>query len=170
MKKIIYLGLFLGAIATIATLAMAFVNEITAPIIAEAQDELYQQQLRAAFPDATRHVTVSSNTPFTLDVIRALDGDNLLGYIYVQETVGYNDVVRYMVAVDSSGIIRNFLNLYNIETPGFAEPATLYAWAEDQFIGRPTDTRIDILAHSTITTAPIIEAIHAAHVDFAARR
>jgi len=170
MKKIISLGLFLGILAGICTVALTVVNSVTAPVIARAQDELFYSQLDIAFPDATRHVHMTTDAPDTLEIIRALSGDTVLGYVYVQEIIGFADVVRYMLVVDADGYIRDFLTLINSETIGFADPARLYDWALAQFIGYQTDTQIDILASATVTTSPIIRAIGHAHEDFTARR
>jgi len=170
MKKIISLGLFLGILAGLSTVSLTVVNSITAPIIAMAQDELYHSQLDVAFPDATRHEHIDTDAPYTLEVIRALAGDTVLGYVYVQEIVGFVDVVRYMLVIDTNGYIRNFLTLLNTETVGFADPPRLYSWAEGQFINHYGDTQIDILTSATVTTNPIIRAIRYAYEDFAGRR
>ncbi|MCL2400305.1 MAG: FMN-binding protein [Defluviitaleaceae bacterium] len=170
MKKIIHLSLFLGLVVGISTIALAFVNDLTAPIIAEAQDVLFAQQRQAAFPEATRHISHATDAPYTLEIIEALSGDTTLGYIYVQEIMGFADVVRYMLVIDTNGYIRNFLTLFNMETPGFAYPPRLYYWAEHQFMDQYLDTHIDTLAAATVTTAPIIEAIRHAYDDFFARR
>ncbi|MCL2840415.1 MAG: FMN-binding protein [Defluviitaleaceae bacterium] len=170
MKKIISLGLFLGILVGLSTVALTVVNSITAPVIARAQDELFYHQLDVAFPDATRFVHMETDTPHTIEIVRALAGDTLLGYVYVQEIVGFADVVRYMLVMDNDGYIRDFLTLLNSETIGFADPVRLYSWAEGQFINAPGDTSIDILAGATVTTTPIIRAIRYAYDDFESRR
>jgi len=169
MKKIIKLGLFLGILAGLSTAALTVVNSITAPVIARAQDELFHQQLDLAFPTATRHIYLETDAADTLEIIRALEGDTFLGYIYVQEIVGFADIVRYMLVVDAEGYIRDFLTLLNSETIGFADPVRLYHWAEDQFLNHHLNTQIDILAGATVTTNPIIRAINNAHINFAGR-
>ena len=170
MKKIIRLSLSLGLIVCISTVALAFVNDLTAPIIAEAQDALFAQQRQAAFPEATSHISHQTSAPYTLEIIEALSGTTTLGYIYVQEIMGFVDVVRYMLVIDTNGYIRNFLTLFNSETPGFAYPPRLYYWAEQQFMGQYLNTHIDTLASATVTTSPIVAAIRHAYDDFYARR
>ena len=170
MKKIIHLGLFLGLLAGLSTVALTFVNEITAPVIAQAQDDLFHEQLYIAFPDATRYASIGTHAPYTVDVFRVYAGNTVIGYIYKQEITGFADIVRYMLVFDTDGYIRNYMTLLNSETIGFADPARLYAWADTQFIGQLGDTQIDILAGATVTTAPIIRAIGHAYEDFISRR
>ena len=170
MKKIMHMGIFLAILASVAATALTVVNNITAPIIIEAQNVFLFEQLRAAFPESTQQTPLGApdaSDPYTLNVFRATDANGAtLGYIYLQETMGFNGVVRYLVSVDTNGYVRNFQNVLNSETPEFAAPPQLSAWANNNFLNSPLTPDIDIMAGSTVTTAPIVRGMGHIYQDF----
>ena len=169
MKKIIYLSLFLGCLAATLTLGLTFVNGITAPIIARAQDELFYANLDYMFPSATRYIFLDTDRDYTSQIVQMLNANDVVGYVYVIEFMGTNGNVRYMLSVDISGEITNFMVLENPETMGFGDDSILKNWAAQQFINQHVDTDIDIIAGATTTTLPIVRAIAGAAEDFATR-
>lgn len=52
MNKIVHLGLFLAIVSAVAGGALAFANQMTAPVIAENNERQEKESLLAMYPDA----------------------------------------------------------------------------------------------------------------------
>lgn len=169
MKKIIYLGVFLGIISSIVTIALAAVNQITAPVIEQNQNLNLQMSLVKIFPHATSFEVIATEEDLEapiLEVTKAFDSNgDLLGFIYKQEIMGYVDRVRYLIGIDINGYYTNFIVLYSMETPGFGTRIETDEWI-DRVMGVHATERIDVLTNATITTAPIIRAMNLVYDNF----
>ena len=55
MNKIVHLGLFLAIVSAIAGGALAFANQMTAPVIAENNERQEKESLVAMYPDASEN-------------------------------------------------------------------------------------------------------------------
>ena len=53
MNKIVHLGLFLAIVSAVAGGALAFANQMTAPVIAENNERQEKESLMAMYPDAS---------------------------------------------------------------------------------------------------------------------
>ena len=53
MNKIVHLGLFLAIVSAVAGGALAFANQMTAPVIAENNERQEKESLIAMYPDAS---------------------------------------------------------------------------------------------------------------------
>ena len=56
MNKIVHLGLFLAIVSAIAGGALAFANQMTAPVIAENNERQEKESLVAMYPDASEMI------------------------------------------------------------------------------------------------------------------
>ena len=52
MNKIVHLGLFLAIVSAVAGGALAFANQMTAPVIAANNEKQEKESLLAMYPDA----------------------------------------------------------------------------------------------------------------------
>ena len=52
MNKIVHLGLFLAIVSAVAGGALAFANQMTAPVIAENKERQEKESLLAMYPDS----------------------------------------------------------------------------------------------------------------------
>jgi len=169
MKKIIYLGLYLGVAAAIFTALLAATNEITAPRIAQIQEENFLAALLQSFPGATDFEILDDTADYTLQIIQMRQNDEVLGYVYSQEVRGFVDVIRYLIGIDTDGYYVSFIVLSSRETPGFGTRINNEEW-RSRIIDQHGSTQIDTLTSATVTTEPIIRGLEAVYQDFLSNR
>lgn len=136
------------AICLVAGLALAGVNSITEPIIAEHTEAATQATYRALLPDADSFVPLTSSVD---GVTAAMKANNGAGYIISAAAKGYKSSVTAIVAFDNDGNILNMSIDASGETTGIGTRA---AGAEftDQFAGMAVE-QFDVSGVDTITGA-----------------
>ena len=67
MKQMLKLGLVLAAFAAVACVALAFVNNLTAPAIAKAEAEKANAGMKAVFSEADYFMEVEGFTSTVID-------------------------------------------------------------------------------------------------------
>lgn len=169
MKKILYLGFYLGCVAAFFAIALAITNQITAPRIEAIQEENFKNALRDAFPTFTNFTVLDSeDIPFTLQVIEIFEENETIGFVYSQKVQGFVDEVRYLVGVNMDGYFTSFSVLFSRENPGFGSRIMLDEWI-NRVAGNHGSNEIDALTSATVTTQPIINALQLAYTDFVRR-
>ena len=95
MKKIIYLGGYLGVLAAFFAALLAITNEVTTPRIAQIQAANFERALLAGFPHATGYNILedSIDVPSTVQVIEIFYDDELIGFVYSQTVQDRKSVV-----------------------------------------------------------------------------
>ena len=102
MKKIIHLTVFLAIISALAGGVLGFVNQITAPIIAEKKIAAVKASLQEIFPSATEfaEITIEENDV----VVNAYEATGV-GYAFNVSIQGYKDVIEFIIGFDLNGKI-----------------------------------------------------------------
>ncbi|MCL1997067.1 MAG: FMN-binding protein [Defluviitaleaceae bacterium] len=174
MKKIIYLSLFLGLVSAVVTGAMAGVNTITAPIIAEAQYQAFRAAVNFAFPTADNFEILAEGeeieSPHIIQILEVFEGGEPIGFIYHKIVPGFGGPINYMMGIDFDGNFTSFSVLSHSETPGFGARIVDEPDFAASLIGTHAGSQIDILTGATNTTTPIVRAIGELHQDFMNRR
>lgn len=162
MRDILKLSITLALVAIVSAASLAVVNNITAPIIEERQQQEYLQTLEAFFPevDSFESEAVDDNR---YDVIFNSAGETIgvLGTIAQQ---GYGDVISYNLAVDAGGAIIGTRVISHAETPGVGDIITTDEFL-GQFIGKTHEDPlaagddVDSVSGATISTAAMINSI-----------
>ena len=127
-KKTVKLGIFLMLVASLAALALASINNITAPIIEANEKAAMDAAMKEVYPMASSFEDVFSTYP---DVPQGISGLSLAsedgtpkGTIYIVETSGYGGTIRLMVAFDiEKRVITGLRVLTHNETPGLGANA-----------------------------------------------
>ena len=88
MKKILHLTVFLALIAALAGGALAFANNMTAPVIAANELAAEKETLKEIYPDVSddAFVKVKDNASKTIEKIFEVEGK---GYIFKMKVTGY---------------------------------------------------------------------------------
>ncbi|MCL1995363.1 MAG: FMN-binding protein [Defluviitaleaceae bacterium] len=175
MKKVIYLGVFLGLAVSVATAVLAGVNSITAPLIAQAQAEAFREAVEMAFPNADSFSVVAGYedtwSGYTVQVIEVLEGGERVGFVYDQSVPGFGGPIHHIVGIDNYGVFTNFYVIFHSETPGFVDVIFQDDWV-NRIVGLHAGSSyyIDAVSGATATTAPIIRGLVGIYHDFVERR
>ena len=162
MKEMLKLGLVLACFAAVACVALAFVNNLTAPTIAKVEAEKANAGMKAVFADADYFMDAEGFTStvingVTIDkVCFAYKNDAKIGVV-VQATGSTYDKATILVGINMDKVVTgvNFLSIS--DTPGFGQKA-----AEPNFYGQfagknaagsfVPGTDFDGISGATITT------------------
>ena len=165
MKKIITLTLFLAITSAVAGGILAYVNELTAPIIDGMAIEAEKENLELIFPGADfEEVAFEDETGLVKGAYLA-QGQ---GYIYKVEVVGYNSSspVVFMIAYDNDANNVGFAILSQQETSGFGSRIDTPEFI-DTVIGTTVNDSISTLSGATVTTKAVVSGINAAKAVYA---
>lgn len=161
-NNIFQLTLFLGVTAAIAGGALAYANNVTAPIIQENNERAEKATLLEMYPEAdlseftaVEDDGITSEHPTIKKVYQYKDGI----VIFQCEVSGYDKGTVFLVAINSAnGEVDNFKTISNGDTQGIGSRITTDEF-RDSVLGKPSDG-IDTLSGATITSTPVVEAIN----------
>ncbi|WP_286357268.1 FMN-binding protein [Faecalibaculum rodentium] len=161
MKKILHLTLFLAIVSALAGGALAWANNMTAPVIQVNKEREEKQILLEMYPDA--HVDDFQIVDYTSDdpdvqKIYAY-GEN---YIFNMQVKGYKDGTNFLVAINKDDLtITEFQAISNGDTKGIGSKITEPAFA-DSVTGKDAGGELDTISGATVTSTPVVEGIHKA--------
>ena len=169
MKEMLKLGLVLACFAAVACVALAFVNNLTAPTIAKVEAEKANAGMKAVFADADYFMDAEGFTStvingVTIDkVCFAYKNDAKIGVV-VQATGSTYDKATILVGINMDKVVTgvNFLSI--TDTPGFGQKAAEPTFYE-QFAGKNAagsfvpGTDFDGISGATITTNGVANII-----------
>lgn len=136
MKSTIKLPLILAAYTVVACVALAFIYQVTEPLIAEAAASEVKAGLRVIYPDATDFKDVSGSLQSGSESIVfdkayvAMSGDAALGMV-VQVTGPTYATSTILVGVNKDRTIKTIKFTVNSDTPGLGTKT-----AEEPFAGQ----------------------------------
>lgn len=176
-KAILLPALALLLIAGVSSFLLAFVNDVTAPIIAEREAAERAEAMAAVLPAAA---TFSEDKTVSLTVdgedeeivyYEGLDSTGaLIGYVFTASGAGYGGDVAVMTGVDMDGVVTNIEITSINETPGLGMRAQEESFLS-QYIGKSgsltvsktaTGDEIQALTGATITSTAVTDAVNAA--------
>ena len=167
MKDIIKPIFVLTAICMVVAGATALMNDITHPIIEEANAERAIATMAEIAPHADDFEPIESDAfPSTVhSVYRITDGS---GYIFIVSSIGFGGEMRIICGIDAEGRIIEVRTLQHTETRGLGD------WIEhrpftSQFDGGDLNriAEIDSVTGATITFDAFIRAVEDAFEAFA---
>ena len=151
----------LTAICLFFSAALAVVNNMTEPVIAEAAGERANTAMRGIIPEATGFEAIDlstfDNIPDT--VKEAYYTENNVGYIFIAGVSGYSGEISIICAIDSEGQIIAVSTLSHTETQGIGTIIeqesflTQFTSADSNLVG------VDTVTGATISTSAFIRAI-----------
>ena len=170
VKYVIRLAGILLLITAIVALALACVNKVTAPIIAQLNAEKTQKAIETVLPGGYDE-EITDYTDATGLVSKVYKGAN--GYALEVKPSGFDNTITMMVGVDFEGKVRGISVVSHTETAGLGAVAAAKTSAGEafrsQFVGQSGAVQVskdggnmDAITGATITSRAICVGIKAA--------
>lgn len=176
-KDAIVISLKLFIITAVAALCLAFVNKVTAPIIAENSVKAENEALRQVLADAEKfqpsEATDTSIEGVTVERVNVgfADGE-VVGYVVTAvSNAGYGGNIKVMVGIDKNLAVTRIEILESSETAGLGANASKPKFA-DQFKGakdaltvvkgQAGENQISAISSATITSKAVTSCVNAA--------
>lgn len=165
-KNIIKPVIVLTCICLVVSVLLAYVNSVTAPIIAEAEQRTAQEAMAEVLPEADSFDPINiDGLPERVDeVYRAENGS---GYVFMLTTKGYGGDMKLICGINADGTIETCKTLSHSETSGLGSKT-----AEDpyrnQYCGKSADTlgEVDAISGATISSTAYMNAVQDAFEAF----
>ena len=158
----------LTVICIVVSAALAAVNGVTAPIIAEAAAKAADAARYELLPEADGFEAIEVEVEGVTEMYKATNG---VGYVISSQGNGFggNGSVKMMVAYDNDGKILSCKVIdCSAETPGIGDKIVKEAWFLEQFLGLAGDKvgEVDTISGTTISSKAAISAMNAAYKAF----
>ena len=158
--------LVLVCICLVVTALLAYINSVTSPIIAKAEQEKTEQAMSEVLTEAEgfRSVEVDNLPDRVTEIYSAENGS---GYVFMLTTKGYGGDMKLICGIKSDGTIEQCKTLSHSETSGLGSKT-----AEDpyrnQYCGKNFDTlsEVDAISGATISSTAYKNAIEDAFKAF----
>ena len=161
MNKILKLGVFLAVVSAIAGGALAFANEMTAPVIAANNEKTEKAALLQMYPDASESDFEEVECKSESTTVQKVYKYNDL-FIFNMKVSGYKDGTTFLVSINSNDkVIDNFLAMSNGDTKGLGSKVL-----EDDFknslLQKSSEEELDTISGATVSSQPVVDAINEA--------
>lgn len=158
--------LVLVCICLVVTALLAYINSVTSPIIAKAEQEKTEQAMSEVLTEAEgfRPVEIDNLPERVTEIYSAENGS---GYVFMLTTKGYGGDMKLICGIKSDGTIEQCKTLSHSETSGLGSKT-----AEDpyrnQYCGKSSDTlsEVDAITGATISSTAYKNAIEDAFKAF----
>lgn len=158
-KDIIKPILALTCICLVVTAVLAYINSVTAPIIAQASEEEARQAMEEVLSEADSFSEITlKNAPET--VTQIYSADNGEGYVFMLTTKGYGGDMELICGVKQDGTIEACKTLDHSETSGLGSKTADDEY-RNQYIGKSLNTldEVDAVSGATISSTAYMGAI-----------
>ncbi|MCH5202764.1 MAG: FMN-binding protein [Oscillospiraceae bacterium] len=161
-RDIIKPVIVLVCICLVVTALLAYINQITSPIISEAEKKATQEAMSQVLTDADsfEEVKIDDCPEMVSEAYRAANGT---GYVFILITKGYGGDMKLICGIKSDGTIEQCKTLSHNETSGLGSKT-----AEDpyksQYCGKNEDTlnQVNAITGATISSTAYKNAIEEA--------
>ncbi len=168
VKYVLRLALTLLLITGVVALALAAVNSVTAPAIAQLNEQKTQSAIQAVLPGGGQEVPFTDDTGLVSTVYQ---GD--AGYAVEVKPVGFDNAITMMVGVDNDGKVLGISIISHTETAGLGAVAAATTPAgeafRNQFVGTTGEVKVskdggslDAITGATITSRAVCVGVSAA--------
>ena len=168
VKYVARLALTLLLITSVVAIALAGVNQVTAPKIAALNQQKTQQAIEAVLPGGGEEVAFTDETGLVKAVYQ---GE--AGYAVQVAPGGFNGEVSMMVGIDNAGTVLGISIIKQTETAGLGAVCAAATSAGEQFRGQFAGTSgsvavskdggsIDAITGATITSRAVCTGVNAA--------
>lgn len=157
--------LVLGLISLVIGGALAFVNEVTEPVILEAASERAESAMREIIPEADEFEALDKEG-LPNSIKEAYRTTNDAGFIFIATSPGYGGDITIICGIDPSGVIIKTLTLGHSETKGISDPVFNM---QSEYIGKDQNiSGIDAISGATISSNAYKNAVLDAFFAFEA--
>ncbi len=134
-ESVLKLGIILFIICAIVTLALAVVNDITAPLIAQITERQQNEARTEVLPQAKTFEMIAEN------VYRGFQEGKAVGYAVTATPNGYGGTINMMVGLDENFRVTGVKLVSFSETPGLGSKASEPKFL-DQFAGKSENVTV----------------------------
>ena len=175
--------LVLTGVTAISVALLAYVNQLTAEPIAEAEARALSDAVRAVVPgfdnDPIAEQKIQKVNGVDYAVYPATKGGTYIGAAIEASTMGFGGTLRVLVGFDAEGNILDYSLLSHAETPGLGSKADTWfkKGGKGDIIGMNPGKaplavdkdggQVDAITASTITTRAFLSAVNAAYAAYA---
>ena len=168
VKYVLHLALTLLAITAVVAVALAGVNSVTAPKIAELNEQKTQAAIEAVLPGGGQEVSFTDSTGLVSTVYK---GD--AGYAVQVAPAGFGGDISMMVGVGSDGKVLAISIISQSETAGLGAVSAATTSAGEAFRGQfagmsgsvsvtKDGGAVDAITGATITSRAVCTGVNAA--------
>ena len=155
----------LTLICVVAGTLLAFVHDMTAPIIAEAEAARAEETYRSLVTDADTFEDVACSVEGCTATLAAKRGSDTVAYVIVAQAKGYGGQVPLAIAFSPEGSVISLTAMSNEETPGLGTNALTPDYLS-QYVGRSAEkvekSDVDLVSGATITSTAVVNAYNVA--------
>ena len=166
---VLRLSLTLLVITALVAAALAGVNAVTAPIIAQLKEQKTQQAIAAVLPGGGTPVETYTDETGLVTAVYASD----TGYAIQVAPTGFDGTIDMMVGIDKEGKVLNISIISHTETAGLGAVAAANNSAGENFRGgfvgqsgsvavTKDGGTVDAITGATITSRAVAEGVNAA--------
>ena len=175
--------LVLTGVTVISVALLAYVNQLTAGPIAEAEAQALSDAVRAVVPgfdnDPIAEQKIQEVDGVDYAVYPATKGGAYIGAAIEASAMGFGGTLRVLVGFDAEGNILDYSLLSHAETPGLGSKAGTWfkKGGKGDIIGMNPGKapltvdkdggQVDAITASTITTRAFLSAVNAAYAAYA---
>ena len=175
--------LVLTGVTVISVALLAYVNQLTAGPIAEAEAQALSDAVRAVVPgfdnDPIAEQKIQEVDGVDYAVYPATKGGTYIGAAIEASAMGFGGTLRVLVGFDAEGNILDYSLLSHAETPGLGSKAGTWfkKGGKGDIIGMNPGKaplavdkdggQVDAITASTITTRAFLSAVNAAYAAYA---
>jgi electron transport complex protein RnfG len=117
MKNKIMPTLVLTAICLVVAFALALINEVTAPIIADAQDRATKAALTEVLPEGKNFEEITIDAKYPTAITKGYSADG--GYVFQATVTGKSSGLVIMIGINADGKIVNSKVIADQETDDY---------------------------------------------------
>lgn len=154
--------LVLVLICLVVTALLAYVNTVTSPIIAKAEQSKTEQAMSEVLKEADsfEKLTLKNIPESVTDAYRAENG---AGYVFMMTAKGYGGDIKLICGIKSDGKVEQCQTLSHSETSGLGSKITEDPY-KSQYSGKTSDTvsEVDAISGATISSNAYKSAVEAA--------
>ena len=165
--EIIRVGLILFVITAAAALVLAYVNKVTAPVIAQQQEQKMQEAMKKVLPDAAQFKKSDFEISGDLCVNEVYESDE--GFVVMATPKGYGGEISMVVGIDRNLEVTGISIISQSETAGLGAKCVDLEWQE-QYKGKTKGievakngakgNQIDAISSATITSRAVTRGVN----------
>ena len=174
IKKAIHLGGTLLAVTAITGIILGVVEHYTSQAIKQVELAAKNEAFKNVMPIAqTFEAMNKADDDFVIDIVRAKDGSEVVGWCMTVETKSYGGPLQFIAGITKDGTVKAINILSHSDTPGLGARST-----EPEFYGQFTDRttlplkvvkngvsnpdEIAAISGATITSTAVTDGVNAA--------
>ena len=158
MKKIIHLTLFLAIVSAIAGAALAFANQMTAPIIAANEEASLLELYPGSTVDDFTEVSYEGDSSTIQKIYRYKEE----AYVFSMSVSGYSEGTTFLVSITNDGTVDAYKGMTNGDTKGLGSRVLDDETFINGLVGHDAAGQLDTISGATRSSQPVVDGINEA--------